>query len=395
LAQRVIDVLLIEDNFIDARLVRDSLVNEGETCYRLLHVTCLAEGLVVISSQQVDCVLLDLNLPDSSGMDTLMRVRAEKPDLPIVVLTGLDDPPAAERAVEMGAQDYLVKDVLPSPQVARALRYAMARVAASLENRTLLLRLAEERKRLHMELNVARGMQLQLLPRPERLGMLRRTHALDIRAVFEPSSLLGGDLWGCLEVGLGRIGLYAFDFSGHGIAAALNTFRLHTLIDDHKELHGDPWALITKVGDALESVLPCGQYATFFYGIIDVVDETLTWVGAASPPPILVCPDGAVEMLEAHGLPLGVRGDAERVVRTRPFPPGASLFVYSDALSEAPTAPGQGESPFMTEEGVTHMVVRASASLPEERLTNLMRDFAGRVCSPLEDDLTAIWVSRL
>jgi len=87
----------------------------------------LLETLDALARESADVVLLDLNLPDSSGLDTFTSLRTHVPDVPVVLLTGNDDDAVAMRAVEEGAQDYLVKDRLDSDTLVRALRYAVVR----------------------------------------------------------------------------------------------------------------------------------------------------------------------------------------------------------------------------------------------------------------------------
>jgi DNA-binding NarL/FixJ family response regulator len=114
-------VLLIEDNPGDADLVRLRLV-EGDSPVSVNCVGRLSEGLASLTSETPSVVLLDLNLPDSHGAETFRRVRDHSPNVPIVVLSGQDDQALAERAVNNGVQDYLVKGDISSKHVARPVR---------------------------------------------------------------------------------------------------------------------------------------------------------------------------------------------------------------------------------------------------------------------------------
>jgi signal transduction histidine kinase len=121
-------VLLIEDNPGDADLVRLRLV-EGDSPVSVNCVGRLSEGLASLTSETPSVVLLDLNLPDSHGAETFRRVRDHSPNVPIVVLSGQDDQALAERAVNNGVQDYLVKGDISSKHLERAIRYAVERQA--------------------------------------------------------------------------------------------------------------------------------------------------------------------------------------------------------------------------------------------------------------------------
>jgi signal transduction histidine kinase len=117
-------VLLVEDNEDDAILIREEL---SETNIEIERAELLSTALSRLVEGGLDAVLLDLWLPDSRGLDTIGRVRSHAPGVPIVVLTGLNDEEAAVRAVEAGAQDYLIKGHVDGHSLFRSLRYAIQR----------------------------------------------------------------------------------------------------------------------------------------------------------------------------------------------------------------------------------------------------------------------------
>ena len=138
----IIRVLLIEDNPGDARLVREMLIETGTNKFNLEHVERISEGLNRLSQDNFQVILLDLSLPDSHGLETVDRVCNVAPYVPVLVLTGLDDETLAIRAVQKGAQDYLVKGQMDGNLLVRAIRYATERKRAE-----EALRESEERYR--------------------------------------------------------------------------------------------------------------------------------------------------------------------------------------------------------------------------------------------------------
>ena len=122
-----INVLLIEDSSGDARLIREMLAEAKEIPVRLENCCRLAEGLERLRTDQINVVLLDLDLPDSYGLDSFLKVHDQAPAMPIVVLTGLADDDLGAEAVRAGAQDYLHKGQVESHILARALLYAIER----------------------------------------------------------------------------------------------------------------------------------------------------------------------------------------------------------------------------------------------------------------------------
>lgn len=120
-------VLLIEDNPLDACVIREYLDASDPNGLHLKHVDRLSAGLARLAGDRFDAVLLDLNLPDSSGMDTVVQVHRCTPHVPIVVLTGADPREFGVDALKAGAEDYLAKEDLNPNLLVRTIRYAIER----------------------------------------------------------------------------------------------------------------------------------------------------------------------------------------------------------------------------------------------------------------------------
>jgi serine phosphatase RsbU (regulator of sigma subunit)/DNA-binding NarL/FixJ family response regulator len=128
-ARATIRVLYVEDDPADAEIGLSRLSESRRTEFEVAHVTRLAPALERLEAGGVDVVLLDLDLPDSKGLSTFLRVAEAHPDVPIVVLTGFDDDATGLRAVQRGAQDFLSKDRVSTGSLTRAVRYAVERHA--------------------------------------------------------------------------------------------------------------------------------------------------------------------------------------------------------------------------------------------------------------------------
>jgi len=124
---RPIKVLLIEDNPGDARLLREALADGEGMSFELECADRLSAGLERLAQGGIELLLLDLGLPDSQGLDALDRVQTEVPDVPIIVLTGTQDEGLGMKAVQIGAQDYLVKGEVDARLLVRSMRYAIER----------------------------------------------------------------------------------------------------------------------------------------------------------------------------------------------------------------------------------------------------------------------------
>jgi PleD family two-component response regulator len=132
-------VLLVEDNEMDALLVRTLLDGQGGR-FAVETVGELAMALERLKECPPGVVLLDLTLPDSRGLQGLERIREERSDVPVVILSATADEEMAVEAVARGAQDYLVKGRIDGDLLGRALRYAVERQRLVLELREALAR---------------------------------------------------------------------------------------------------------------------------------------------------------------------------------------------------------------------------------------------------------------
>ena len=125
--EKALQVLLVEDNAGDARLLREMFATERPESVEVIHVLRMSEALIHLAKGGVDVVLLDMGLPDEHGLDTVRRAHAAAPDVPLIVLTGLDDEALATEAMKEGAQDYLIKGQIENRALPRALRHAIER----------------------------------------------------------------------------------------------------------------------------------------------------------------------------------------------------------------------------------------------------------------------------
>lgn len=126
-SQAGIQVLLIEDNPADARFFKEYLAVEHTLSYTLTHVQTLAEALETLRTTTPDVIVLDLSLPDAQGLEGLLQLTDQSPEVPVVVHSGLNDHHLIEEAVKHGTQDYLVKGRYTAELLHRVLRYAIER----------------------------------------------------------------------------------------------------------------------------------------------------------------------------------------------------------------------------------------------------------------------------
>ncbi|MEO7193042.1 MAG: GGDEF domain-containing response regulator [Vicinamibacterales bacterium] len=196
-------VLLVEDNPGDVRFVRELLREDGLEL-QVSHVSTVREAIEHLSAEKLDtdAVLLDLSLPDETGLNTVRRIVSVAREAVVVVMTGDGDEELGLRAMEAGAQDYLVKSQVTAPLLRRALRFALGRQFARrqmqhtddlthLSNRRGFLLLAEQ------QIKVARRQKQPFLVLFMDLDQLKRVndtfgHAEGNRALVEAAEVLRG-----------------------------------------------------------------------------------------------------------------------------------------------------------------------------------------------------------
>ena len=127
ITSKSINILLIEDNEGDVRLIREMLKEVKNLAFKVGASGLLIKALKILESRKFDVILLDLNLPDNIGIETASKVLEVAPNTPIIILTGLNEEKIAISSVKMGIQDYLVKDQFDSVLLARSIQYAIER----------------------------------------------------------------------------------------------------------------------------------------------------------------------------------------------------------------------------------------------------------------------------
>ncbi|MCX7047799.1 MAG: PAS domain S-box protein [Candidatus Sumerlaeota bacterium] len=155
-------ILLVEDNPDDVKLIQMALAEDEEGKYQIRHADRLSAATALMKSENFGFIFLDLNLPDSMGLQTVTKVCESAPEVPIVVLTGIDDMEAAVASLRYGAQDYILKSDISAPMLKRAINYAIERkrhmeILAQAQNKlsSLLQERTNEARHVHVHLQEA------------------------------------------------------------------------------------------------------------------------------------------------------------------------------------------------------------------------------------------------
>ncbi|AGS72657.1 PP2C family protein-serine/threonine phosphatase [Streptomyces collinus] len=318
------DVLLVEDDDGDALLVEELLL-DTDLPHSLKRCRTAAEARLALETAPVDCVLLDLHLPDASGVETVHAVQGDT-NAAIIVLTGLDEPRAGVDALAAGAQDYLVKGTVEPELMQRAVRYAVQRKQAERANAALQI----GRLRAAENARLERG----LLPEP-----LLSSAAVTASSRYYPGraqALLGGDFLDVVQTDDGQVHAVIGDVSGHGPdAAALGVclriaWRALTL-GGHRDQH------LLRLLEQIHIAERAGSdlFTTCTLITLDAEAATLTLHLAGHHEPLITTPDGTRQVVAAHGIALGIApGLGAWPATTLALPPEGALTAYTDGLVE-------------------------------------------------------------
>ena len=246
--------------------------------------------------------------------------------------------------------------------------------------------------RIGSELTTAREMQSELMPNEMEVADIENRYGVRLNGYFETSSELGGDLWGVHAIDDDRFGIYTIDFSGHGVGAALNTFRCHTFLAGRPFTEDKPSEFLAQLSNELFKHLKTGQYATMLYAVIDCKNDELHYAGACNPAPIIGnIAERDFSLGDGSGLPLGLTPNQSYEDHKLPFPKDSFLFLYSDALFEAATEE-QGRLDMEYVKGWVHKALAEGDK--GTHLDHILKSFNETAKPPLDDDLTTVWLSR-
>ena len=378
-----VQVLLVEDDDGDALLVGELLQEVGAAVV-VQRARSLGQARALVSG--VACVLLDLGLPDSQGLNGLRQLLQLDPEAAIVVLTGEASEHLGEQAVRAGAQDYLIKGEVAGPMLTRVIRYAVERRRAEEAQRALHVAQIHAQENARLE----RG----LLPSP-----LLADSRLSVSARCLPGGkhmLLGGDFYDVVEASDGWVHALIGDVCGRGPAEAALGVCLRVawraLV-----LAGRPAGeILSTLSELLEHER---QDDTMFATLCMISvhpDRTVGWVRMAGHlPPLLLTHHGVAELPTVSAPPLGLSEVRDWPGTRVPLDGSWSILLYTDGLIEGRIGKG---SERLGSEGLMDLIRDAIRSVPQDGARPAGEELLDRVIDhvrelnggDLDDDLAVL-----
>ncbi len=331
-------ILVADDDGMNRDIMSERLQFEG---YQVETVCDGREALTRLREEKFDLVLLDLVMPEIEGDEALKTMKAdpELREIPVIMISGLDELDTVARCIELGADDYL-----PKPYKPVLLR---ARINACLERKQLheqeqatYQALKESQKHLAGELSEAADYVTSLLPPP-------LTGEVTSEWKFIPSTQLGGDSFGYHWLDDNHLAMYLLDVCGHGVGAALlsisamNVMRSHSLTDTDFR---DPGNVLMALNEMFQMERHNNMYFTIWYGVYNKAANTIVHSCGGHPPAILLTGEDRASaeavMLKVPGLVIGTLPDMHYGNQTQQLGKYNELFGFSDGVYEVDVPDG-------------------------------------------------------
>ena len=362
-----IKILLADDSPTDCLLIEQRLGQLSQFPFALERVNRLSAALGRMSEGEIDVLLLDLNLPDSAGIETLVTARSQSADVPIVVLTGMADEPLGLTAIQHGAQDYLTKERIDGQSLARCLNFAI------------------ERKRVQateQKLDVARSIQQRLFP-----SAAPALSGFDIAAACYPADVTSGDYYDYLCLADGSLGVVIADVSGHGFGPALLMAETRAYLRALARANTNVGEIVTTVNRILTEDTSTTEFITLFFARIDRRGPSFTYTGAGHNG-FHFNAAGQVRELTSTEIPLAVN-ISTTYKHTQPYPlhPGDVLLLLTDGVPETAAADGSQFGIRRAQDVVRHTRDRSAQDIVAD-LYQATRDFSGGRAQ--DDDITTV-----
>jgi serine phosphatase RsbU (regulator of sigma subunit) len=331
--------------------------------------------LRAIETEQFDAVLMDLNytrgtVGGKEGLDLVSQIRSLDSLLPVVVMTAWSSVDLAVEAMRRGASDFIQKP------------WENHELLQKLQNQLVVARAQRRAQRLREEeLRDAREIQDSLLPKrlPEVAGY-------EIAAMTQPLKFVGGDYYNVVRVSDRETVFCIADVAGKGMPAALLMSSLHAALRPLMWQRLAPADLCHRLNRILCDFTPVGKFCSFFYGVLDSVQNRLTYCNAGHNPPLLVGAEANAAELNVGGAVLGQFPHWIYEQSEIQMSPGDKLMLFTDGLVEASS---RDEAPF-GEERVMRIAHENETAGAGELMRLLIEAASGHCDSQFQDDASLI-----
>ena len=292
---RTLRFLLVEDCATDAYLVQTHLKHGLDVPIFVDHVETLAAAIESLARRRFDLVLLDLTLPDSSGIGTFYSILKHTRNDPVLILSGDEAGEVAVKAVRDGAQDYILKGELSAHTLGLEVRFAI--------ERSERIRAEQQLEVAHEQIRIARKLQKGLYPLSA-----PTCDGFDIAGGAWAAEHACGDYYDFLPMGRKNVGIVVGDVSGHGLGPALKMVEARAALHAFSEYENNLGKLISGVHRVFcggQHFAERGLFLTLFLGRLDTANRILHY-SSAGHPAFHLTTEGDVHTSARMNYPIGI-----------------------------------------------------------------------------------------
>jgi sigma-B regulation protein RsbU (phosphoserine phosphatase) len=314
-------ILIVDDTPLNIGVISGALKDS----YKTKVATNGEKALALASAEEKpDLILLDIMMPGMDGYEVCSRLKADPTtsEIPVIFLTGQTSAEDETRGFEVGAVDYVHKPFSPAVVKARVRSHILLREARA--------QLASQLRALNNELEMARQIQLSILPHS-----IPTLPGLEIAARFFPMTSVAGDFYDFIQIDDKHIGILIADVSGHGLPSALIASMLQVALTGQAGHASEPVQVLAGLNRAL-----CGKFTYNFvtaaYVYLDLENNFMRYAGAGHPPVLQwrISTGKTAKVLE-NGLVLGMFEEAIYEALEFPLELGDRYVLYTDGVPEA------------------------------------------------------------
>lgn len=320
-ADSPMQLLLVEDSAPDAALIQANL-KLGLGAVVVSRAERLSAAIAATEHTKFDVVLLDLNLPDSAGVETFRQLSAKCHGTPIVVLSGMDDTETAIRAVAAGAEDYVQKSHYDAQTLARSVRFAIERCNRMLAETELI--------NVRSELKAAQNIQDSLYPKSAPV-----IAGIEIASGIRSAGTGCGDYYDFVPLQDGRQIIVVGDVSGHGMGPAMVMAETRASLRTLADIGADLSVMLPAMNRMICTGAAEGMFITLLMVVHDPATQSFEYFNAGHPGWVISKTDS--RSLETHQIPLGFDSETDYSASDRlTLQPGDILLMPTDGIPETP-----------------------------------------------------------
>lgn len=322
--KRLKHILLVDDNITSlkqaAALLRDA--------YKVSMVKSGQQALEFLEKITPHLILLDIEMPDMDGFETIQRIKLDKRfrKIPVIFLTGNHDTATETKGFECGAADFITK---PYSQ-----EVMLHRINLQIQLFDYQKRLETEKQRMTAELDVATKIQASMLP--QHFDLFEKKGIFKVCANMQPAREVGGDFYDCFQVDEDHMALVIADVSGKGVPAAMFMVVAKTLIKTKTKGILSPGRVLEEVNNEIYDTNEEDMFVTLFLGILELSTGKFVCANAGHNPPIHLHQDGRAEYFSVNqNFILGVMPQIAFAENEIQLEEKDKILLYTDGITEA------------------------------------------------------------